>query len=552
MGRKILCIIILLIASESVFGASGFGGGKGLFRLKDASNEGANILSVSSRFIFRRIRFENEGFYHGPLLLPEFSYSPTKFLEFTASLAGTFTYRVLPYRDYHYDWHGEVFGTKLTLLERPIAKFGVMGFANVARANKVYLDSLIIPGPGYRALFTFDFSDAVLTLPSLTINAGETFGKDRMFFLGAGTEIASKMLSGIIEFSAEQKWGDFFFGDNTKLAITPGIKVRLPFDLSLEGGVEFGLNRTTPDYVAVLGLNYLSPLIPKRKTAFGTITGKVTDRATGLPIQATVKVSKACETMTFTDPNTGIFTIQNVPIGVAVVQVENETYHPQAMPLTIKENEITTVQFELKKIQASGTIAGVVTDLTNNQPIEASITIKGKVTKDINTDPVTGFYQIKDVPVGVYSLYTKKDGYATAYAALEVKENETTLKDFQIIQTGTRFVLQGIKFDFDKATIRPESYPILDNTARLLKENPGIIVEIQGYTDNSGSFNYNQKLSLKRAQAVVNYLVEKHNIEPSRLFAQGYGEANPIFPNDTKAGRIMNRRVEFFVVGEKK
>jgi len=552
MNKRILAVITIVISCELILGASGLGGGRGLFRIQDAQNEGANMVSVSSRFMFRRDIMGTTGMYRGPFLLPEFGYSPTDFLEFTGSLAGTFTYQVTPSRNYSYDWHGEVFGTKLSLTELPIAKFGVVGFMNLARANKNYLDSLVMPGPGYRVLITLDFADAYLTLPSLTINAGETFGKDRMIFLGCGTEIASKVLSGVLEFTAEQRWADKFMGSNTKMRLTPGIKLRLPFGLGLEGGVEFGLNRATPDYVAILGLNYLSPLVLGGLRSFGTITGKVVDMTTGLPLAARVKMLKSRLGTVRTDPNTGIFMIKNVPVGVAILEVQNEIYHTEALPLTVKEGEITTVKFELSKLQPSGTIAGVVTDATTDQPLQTGIAIQDTKTKEAQTDPVTGFFRLENVPVGIHTVYTKKDGYASAFAVIEVKENEGTIKDFRLVTTGSRFVLQGIKFDLDKTTIRPESYSILDNAAKLLEENPGVIVEIQGYTDNSGSFNHNQTLSLKRAQSVANYLIEKQGVEPARLFAQGYGELDPILSNDTRAGRIMNRRVEFLVVGERK
>lgn len=551
MNKRILAIVTLVIACDLIFGASGYGGGRGIFRIQDAQNEGTNMVSISSRFIFRRDLIGTTGTYHGPFLLPEFGYSPTNFLEFTGSLAGNLTYQVTPSRNYFYDWQGEVFGAKLSL-PLSVAKFGVLGFYNVARANKNYLDSLFIPGPGYRALITFDFADANLTLPSLTINGGETFGHDRMIFLGCGTEIASKVVSGVVEFTAEQRWADKFMGNNTKLRLTPGIKLRLPFGLGLQTGVEFGLNQATPDYAAVLGLNYLSPLVPRHRALFGTITGKVVDMTTGLPLAARVQIPKNKLGVVRTDPNNGIFVIKNVPVGVTIIEVQNETYHLQAEPLTVKEDEVTTVNFELTKLQPSGTVAGVVMDATTDQPIQSGIAIQDGKVKDVQTDPVTGFFRLENVPIGVHTVYTKKDGYATAFAVIDVKENESTIKDFQLVTTGSRFVLQGIKFDFDKATIKPESYPLLDNVATILKENSGVIVEIQGYTDNSGSFNHNQKLSLDRAQSVVKYLIDKHQIEPARLFAQGYGELSPIVPNDTRAGRIMNRRVEFFVVGERK
>ncbi len=105
------------------------------------------------------------------------------------------------------------------------------------------------------------------------------------------------------------------------------------------------------------------------------------------------------------------------------------------------------------------------------------------------------------------------------------------------------WVLGGVLFDVDKWTIRPQFMSLLDDVVRVLKENPDLRLEIQGHTDNTGSFKYNMKLSKKRAKAVMNYLVER-GISPSRLIAKGYGYTMPVASNDTPEGRAKNRRVE--------
>lgn len=107
--------------------------------------------------------------------------------------------------------------------------------------------------------------------------------------------------------------------------------------------------------------------------------------------------------------------------------------------------------------------------------------------------------------------------------------------------------LVGVNFDFNKHEVRNDATPILNNAVSVLKENPNVKVEIQGHTDNVGTDEYNQKLSEKRAQAVYDYLV-KNGIAPSRLSTKGFGERNPLRPNDTAANRELNRRVEFVVV----
>lgn len=105
------------------------------------------------------------------------------------------------------------------------------------------------------------------------------------------------------------------------------------------------------------------------------------------------------------------------------------------------------------------------------------------------------------------------------------------------------WVLQGVYFDTNKSSIKPQSYPALDEVVKVLKENSGIKLEIQGYTDSVGSEKYNQALSEKRAKSVYEYFIKK-GIKSSQLSYKGYGESSPIASNDTEEGRAKNRRVE--------
>lgn len=109
-------------------------------------------------------------------------------------------------------------------------------------------------------------------------------------------------------------------------------------------------------------------------------------------------------------------------------------------------------------------------------------------------------------------------------------------------------ITQKIHFEFDRAVIRPMSYPILDDVARLLMSNPQIqLVRIEGHTDWIGSDAYNQKLSERRANAVRDYLITR-GIEAHRMQSAGFGEIRPIADNNTTRGRARNRRTEFVVV----
>jgi OmpA-OmpF porin, OOP family len=114
----------------------------------------------------------------------------------------------------------------------------------------------------------------------------------------------------------------------------------------------------------------------------------------------------------------------------------------------------------------------------------------------------------------------------------------------QKLATDGRLVVHGIKFDYNKATIKPESMGVLNEIVKLMNDNPSMKFEIQGHTDSDGDDAYNMKLSQARADAVKAFLAET-GIDSSRLTAKGYGESKPISDNSTPEGKASNRRVEF-------
>jgi OmpA-OmpF porin, OOP family len=112
-----------------------------------------------------------------------------------------------------------------------------------------------------------------------------------------------------------------------------------------------------------------------------------------------------------------------------------------------------------------------------------------------------------------------------------------------IAATG-RIALYGILFDFDLATLKPESDPVLSEIGSLLKSNPKLKLLVVGHTDNAGNFDYNEDLSQRRAQAVVDALVSHYDVDRTRLRPVGVSFAAPVASNGTEEGRAQNRRVE--------
>ena len=108
-----------------------------------------------------------------------------------------------------------------------------------------------------------------------------------------------------------------------------------------------------------------------------------------------------------------------------------------------------------------------------------------------------------------------------------------------------------IHFDFNKAKIKKIYYPEIKKVAEILKANPKLKIEIDGYTDDIGTQEYNLKLSKKRAEAIKNVLVKVYKIDPKRIITKGFGEKYPLVPNTTPTNRALNRRAEIIDITNK-
>jgi OmpA-OmpF porin, OOP family len=125
------------------------------------------------------------------------------------------------------------------------------------------------------------------------------------------------------------------------------------------------------------------------------------------------------------------------------------------------------------------------------------------------------------------------DGCPAKYKLVVVTDQKIELK-------------QTVFFATDKTIILPKSYPLLTEVAQVLKDRPTINVRIEGHTDSQGNDAYNLRLSQGRANSVRAFLVSR-GVASERMEAEGYGETRPLATNSTRAGRAMNRRVEFFI-----
>ncbi len=198
-------------------------------------------------------------------------------------------------------------------------------------------------------------------------------------------------------------------------------------------------------------------------------------------------------------------------------------------------------------------VSGKVIDPKTGKPIEAKIIYEnlsdGVEIGTAQTNPLTGEYKIV-LPKGKkYAFRAIAKDYLAESQSIDLTNIDTykeiTNSNLKLvaIEEGAKIALNNLFFDTGKADVRPDSYPELDRIALSVTENPKLVIEIGGHTDNVGKDEANQILSQGRADSVREYIIGK-GVEPDRIKSKGYGETQPIQTNDTDEGRQANRRVE--------
>lgn len=144
---------------------------------------------------------------------------------------------------------------------------------------------------------------------------------------------------------------------------------------------------------------------------------------------------------------------------------------------------------------------------------------------------------------------TKQAGTETKVVKKEIERVEDQLAALQarVTERGIVLTLSDVFFEVDSANLKPEGMQNLAQLSAFLSAHPDRALTIEGHADSTGTDEYNQNLSERRAAAVRTYLAAS-GVDPTRVFAQGFGERYPIASNDSTQGRAMNRRVEMLVM----
>lgn len=197
--------------------------------------------------------------------------------------------------------------------------------------------------------------------------------------------------------------------------------------------------------------------------------------------------------------------------------------------------------------ERNGRVVVHVTD-AEGQPLNASVRILGEDVAASRVSP-DGVVE-RSLPPGAHEVVVAADGYRSERRMVTLQEDSESLIDLILIPTRVDVqsdainLYERIYFEYDSATIRSDSYTLLDELASTLREYAHItLIEIQGHTDAQGAAEYNLELSQLRADAVRNYLVES-GVSQARLVSRGYGESSPL----RNEGHEANRRVEFHIL----
>ncbi|WP_316814847.1 OmpA family protein [Pedobacter nyackensis] len=200
-------------------------------------------------------------------------------------------------------------------------------------------------------------------------------------------------------------------------------------------------------------------------------------------------------------------------------------------------------------------VKGIVTDKETKAFLEARVQVVDLKTKQLvyndYTSVTTGDF-LAVMPInGNYAFNVSADGYlfySENYQLDDAYINKPFIISVNLdkLVIGKTMVMRNIFFNTNEYNILPASLIELNTLVDLLKNNASIEIEIQGHTDNIGSDIQNEKLSLQRAKAVYDFLIE-NGIKSERLSFKGYGKTKPIVNNDTEAQRKQNRRTSFLI-----
>ena len=343
------------------------------------------------------------------------------------------------------------------------------------------------------------------------------------------------------------------------------------FAFPLKPDTEYKLVTEKPGYKEEIQLIDTKGVDPEAKIEtvveltppFLVLEGLVVDQQTKEPIPgATVVLTQEGKEIS-TDPN-GEFTFNLEEDKLYTLEIYKDGYLKETYEFIAPKDigdGVVKARIELRRETGSLLLKGVVLERISRHTIaDVDVTLKNQKTgKELHalSNEVGGFDFALD-PQTPYAIIATKFGYDTTVINFETPNNPgsgvtTTEVLMDLLAFDKAIVLKNIYYDFDKWDIRSDARPDLDKLLNFLKENPNLRIELGSHTDSRGNDQYNLRLSQKRAESAVNYLVYR-GIEKDRILAVGYGEQKLVNNCSngvvcTEAQHQRNRRTEFKIIG---
>ncbi|WP_258099171.1 OmpA family protein [Marinoscillum pacificum] len=255
-------------------------------------------------------------------------------------------------------------------------------------------------------------------------------------------------------------------------------------------------------------------------TCFGDQTGKIDIEVSGGVAPYTYSWSNGAETQDIAGVKADNYSVMVRDANGCLLTTSLDINQPKELLLTIDS---------VRNVKCCGDTSGAIfISVTGGVAPYKYNWSNGATTQDIT-----------NLPLGKYTV-TVTDAVGCEVSTIEADD----LDIYEQVLTKGKFVTNAIQFDVAKATIRPESFSIVNKIATIMKEYPQLTFRIEGHTDADGTEASNLDLSKRRAAAIKEALV-KFGISENRLQTEGYGESRPIATNLTQEGKQLNRRVEF-------
>lgn len=402
----------------------------------------------------------------------------------------------------------------------------------------------------------------------------ETLGRDAIVG-GVGVEVPLSRLNLSLEYSTEQSVdtpGVGYFGHPQRL--TAGLRYfpenNPHWAFGLAGNVGAIATREAariykePRYSFLASMTYfvgkptetqiVSPNpVPPAKT--GILIATIKDAKSAKPVGgAKVYLCGSSISPLVTDDDNGLIKSYELPRGECEIRVEHPDFSPYAAKIQIVGPD-TTEEVSLERTgPAQGFLSLSVKD-TDDRPLLAQVSFPEIPTARPVATSELGKIRLK-LPEGKYLVEVSAAGKKPEQKIFEIVGQSEVSGDYVLAAGSARLenqrivITRQVQFAPGQAVLREESKLVLDEVASILKQNLQIQrLEIGGHTDAVGAALANKRLSLRRAQSVLGYLVSV-GVDRRRLVAVGYGQEKPIANNATPEGRIANRRVEFRVISK--